>query len=144
MSAEENMEVTGDEKNPEKAQTTPSEGEVTEEKRMKKGKAKKLDQLAAKKWKEDAEKAGLGGFEIQDAVAAVMYNAASATLPDPLSRDDGVIHEDPDDWLAHAEDAGLIVDEEDLEIMGVEEGDGSGLMVVKEEPVIINNISKLK
>ena len=113
-----------------KKQTSLSESEVTEEKRRKKGKARKLDELAAQKWKEDAEKAGLGGFEIQDAVVAVMYSAASATLPDPLSRDDGVIHEDPDDWLCHVEDAGLIVDEDDLEIMGVEEGDGSGLTVL--------------
>ena len=89
-----------------------------------------LKEAARKHWEKDAEKAGLGGMSITEAVHAAMFHPATAALPDPL------VEEEPDDkdnWLLQAHRAGLMLDE-DVEILGVEEGDGTGLAKVKSEP----------
>lgn len=95
--------------------------------------AQKLDESANKAWEKDSEASGLKGLSIEDAVAAVMYNPATATLPDPLKLPSGAPL-DKDSWLVQAEAAGLFIDEEDLQLLAVEAGDGSGLAVIKEEP----------
>ena len=97
---------------------------------LSKEKSDKLKEMAEKKWEEDAEKAGLAGMSISEAVHAAMFHPATAALPDPL------VEEEPDDkdnWLLQAHRAGLMLDD-DIEIVGMEEGDGTGLAQVKAEP----------
>ena len=96
--------------------------------------AEKLDEVAQIMWKNDAEEAGLEGLRIEEAVTAVMFNSATATLPDPLSLPRGT-EIDKDNWLIEAERAGLFIDDEDLIMLSFQVGDGSGLAVIKEEPV---------
>ena len=95
--------------------------------------SKLLVEKAEELWQGDAKEAGLQGMSIEESVIAVMFNPATATLPDPLMSPAGT-KLDPDNWLVQAEAAGLFIDDTDLQILRIEEGDGSGLATVKEEP----------
>ena len=47
-------------------------------------KSKEMEKKARLLFSKDAEKIGMGGFSLEEAVLAAMYLPATATLPDPL------------------------------------------------------------